>query len=62
MHLCRSTLFFSRRAMSTVAPRIAIVGSGPSGFYAAKYLLKDDPDVRVDVIDALPNPYGGWPA
>lgn len=43
------------RAMST---RIAVVGSGPSGFYSAKYLLKDAPDVKVDVLDALPNPYG----
>ena len=46
----------SRAMMST--SRIAIVGSGPSGFYAAKYLLKDSPDIRVDIIDSLPNPYG----
>ena len=41
--------------------RIAVVGSGPSGFYSAKYLLKEDPSVRVDVLDALPSPFGSWP-
>ncbi len=66
-----STLFFasaaaaasSRRSFSStsssLAPaRIAVVGSGPGGFYTAKYLLKDDPEVTVDVIDRLPTPYG----
>lgn len=49
----------ARRAFST---RVAIVGSGPSGFYAAKYLLAGDESVHVDVIDALPNPYGACAA
>ncbi|MDX6453864.1 MAG: ferredoxin/flavodoxin---NADP+ reductase [Gaiellaceae bacterium] len=39
--------------------RIAVVGSGPAGFYAADALLKsDDPSVEVDVIDRLPTPWG----
>jgi ferredoxin--NADP+ reductase len=42
--------------------RIAIVGSGPSGFYAAGQLLKSKshPDlaVQVDVYDRLPTPWG----
>jgi ferredoxin--NADP+ reductase len=39
--------------------RVAIIGSGPAGFYAAEALLKR-PDVRVDVdlFDRLPTPYG----
>lgn len=37
---------------------VCIVGSGPSGLYSAKYLLKDDAGVRVDVIDYLPSPFG----
>jgi ferredoxin--NADP+ reductase len=38
---------------------VAIVGSGPAGFYAADALLKsDDPQVAVDVIDRLPTPWG----
>lgn len=38
--------------------RVAIVGAGPSGFYAADGLLRGDPDLRIDIIDRLPTPYG----
>ncbi len=38
--------------------RIAIVGSGPSGFYTANALLRSDTDVEIDVIDRLPTPFG----
>src|SRR5215216_3395080 len=42
--------------------RVAIVGSGPSGFYAAGHLLKakshPDLNVQVDVYDRLPTPWG----
>ncbi len=39
--------------------RVAIVGSGPSGFYAAGHLLKaKDLEVQVDVFDRLPTPWG----
>ena len=38
--------------------RIAIVGAGPSGCYLAQALLKARTDLRVDLIDALPVPYG----
>jgi ferredoxin/flavodoxin---NADP+ reductase len=42
--------------------RVAIVGSGPSGFYAAGQLLKckshPDLNVQVDVYDRLPTPWG----
>ncbi len=42
-----------------VAPhRIAIVGAGPSGFYAADGLLRGDPAVKIDLIDRLPTPFG----
>ena len=37
---------------------VAIIGSGPSGFYAADALLKSDLNVRVDVLDRLPTPFG----
>ena len=38
---------------------VAIVGSGPSGFYAADALLKTAGlTVRVDVFDRLPTPFG----
>ena len=39
--------------------RVAVVGSGPAGFYAAGALLaSDDPTVAVDLIDRLPTPWG----
>lgn len=38
--------------------RIAIVGSGPSGFYAADDLLKQSLTVKIDMFDKLPVPYG----
>jgi len=39
--------------------RVAIVGSGPAGFYAADALLRsDDPRVEVNLIDRLPTPWG----
>jgi ferredoxin/flavodoxin---NADP+ reductase len=42
---------------------VAIVGSGPSGFFAAASLLKaadssDDMDVAVDMLEMLPTPWG----
>ena len=38
--------------------RVAVVGSGPAGFYAAAALLGSDVDVAVDVIERLPTPWG----
>ncbi|MET1003192.1 MAG: FAD-dependent oxidoreductase [Acidimicrobiia bacterium] len=42
---------------------VAIVGSGPSGYFAAASLLKfadanEDSDVRVDMLEMLPTPWG----
>ena len=38
--------------------RAAIVGSGPSGFYAAEALLESEPTVLVDMFERLPSPFG----
>lgn len=39
--------------------RIAIIGSGPSGFYAADHLQKQkDMIVQIDMFDRLPTPFG----
>jgi ferredoxin--NADP+ reductase len=39
--------------------RVAIVGSGPAGFYAAEHLLKQKRlSVSVDMFDRLPTPFG----
>ena len=39
--------------------RVAIVGSGPAGFYAADHLLRrEGVAVEVDMLDRLPTPFG----
>ncbi|MDP9262618.1 MAG: FAD-dependent oxidoreductase [Actinomycetota bacterium] len=40
------------------AMRVAVVGSGPAGFYAAGALLAADVPVEVDMIERLPTPWG----
>jgi ferredoxin/flavodoxin---NADP+ reductase len=39
--------------------RIAVIGSGPAGFYAAGHLLGDkERNIEVDMIERLPTPWG----
>jgi len=38
--------------------RVAIIGSGPSGFYSAESLLKQAINIKVDMFDKLPVPFG----
>src|SRR3954470_23043189 len=45
--------------MASAAPfRVAVIGSGPAGFYAAGALLAADLPVEVDMIERLPTPWG----
>jgi len=44
--------------MTSARPRVAVVGAGPSGLYAAAALVASDAAVGVDVLDRLPAPYG----
>ena len=37
---------------------VAIVGSGPAGFYTAATLLKAAQPYDIDIIERLPSPYG----
>lgn len=49
----------SIRRAGTAAPlRVAIVGSGPAGFYAAKRLLALTEHGVVDMYEQLPVPFG----
>lgn len=44
---------------STARPLcVAVVGSGPAGFYAIESLLKANVPVRIDVFERLPTPFG----
>jgi ferredoxin--NADP+ reductase len=39
--------------------RVAIIGAGPSGFYAAEQIIRNpDTEAQVDLFDRLPTPYG----
>ncbi|MYG81469.1 MAG: NADP oxidoreductase, partial [Gemmatimonadetes bacterium] len=44
--------------MAARAARVAIVGAGPAGFFAAEALLKSGDPVAIDLINRLPAPYG----
>ena len=53
----------STRKLAMRPYHVVIVGSGPSGYFAAASLLKfadasDDADVRVDMLEMLPTPWG----
>jgi ferredoxin/flavodoxin---NADP+ reductase len=37
---------------------VAVVGSGPSGFYAAEAMMRKYPAARIDMFDRLPTPFG----
>ena len=49
-------LLGSKAHMSENAPRAAVVGAGPSGFYATDQLLKAG--FEVDLLEVLPTPFG----
>jgi len=45
--------------VSAQSLRVAIIGSGPSAFYAAEYLQKQSPTpVSIDMFERLPTPFG----
>ena len=44
--------------MTRSGTRIAIVGAGPAGFFAAEALLKGEAAVAIDIINGLPAPFG----
>src|SRR5262245_33444576 len=50
---------FRNGAVEGFMLKVAIVGSGPAGFYVAEHLLKQtEVPVRVDMFDRLPTPFG----
>jgi ferredoxin/flavodoxin---NADP+ reductase len=51
-------LVHPQRRLTRSGPfRVAVIGAGPAGMYAADELLKH-PEISVDVFDRLPTPYG----
>lgn len=53
-------LFNNIRLFSTenIIPKICIVGAGPAGFYSAQQLLKISKNIKVDILERLPVPFG----
>ncbi|MBF6224923.1 FAD-dependent oxidoreductase [Nocardia abscessus] len=45
-------------AAKTRPLRIAIVGAGPAGIYAADALMKSDAEVSIDLFERMPAPFG----
>ena len=39
-------------------PRVAIIGSGPAGFYTAQKVMREIPGTKVDMYEQLPVPFG----
>jgi hypothetical protein len=49
----------SSNAVKDASPlRVAIVGSGPAGFYTARKLMMEVPHASVDMYEQLPVPFG----
>ena len=55
----RSHFQFGYRHISKHAPiHVAIVGSGPAGFYTADRILRNVEHARVDIFERQPAPFG----
>ncbi|GAA2181310.1 hypothetical protein GCM10009847_22630 [Leucobacter tardus] len=54
----RSTPIGEPTGQTSPAPRIAVVGSGPSGCFSAQALKRTFPEAPIEVFDELPTPYG----
>src|SRR6476469_9402948 len=44
--------------MAGARPRIAVVGAGPAGAFAAASLLRSSGDLEIDLFERLPTPWG----
>lgn len=59
---CRSHCLSTSSAQLARSPdapfRMAVVGSGPAGFYTAYRVMSKIPQARVDMYESLPVPFG----
>lgn len=58
LKLVQNHRLYSSSTIDPIKKRIAIVGGGPAGFYAAQYIIKHLPDSYVDILEKLPVPFG----
>jgi len=47
-----------RQLSNLGGPKVAVVGAGPAGFYAAQIIAKNQPDSVIDIYERLPVPFG----
>lgn len=58
-YLRQSRAFSGIRLLHTEKQfNVAVIGSGPAGFYTTHHLLKKSPQVKVDIFERLPAPFG----
>lgn len=61
LHICNVSV---RAAHTSTAgskehgPSIAIIGSGPAGFYSAQKVMRELPATKIDMYEQLPVPFG----
>ena len=51
-------MLFRSLNLSPFSTRVCVIGSGPSGFYTAKYLAEKNSNLFIDMYERLPVPYG----
>jgi NADPH-dependent glutamate synthase beta subunit-like oxidoreductase len=56
--LARTAFYHSTAHVNGAAPRIAVVGSGPAGFYTAQKVTREIPGTKIDMYEQLPVPFG----
>ncbi len=42
----------------TSSPAVAVIGSGPAGFYTASKILRKLENAKIDMFESLPVPFG----
>ncbi|RMZ84018.1 hypothetical protein DV737_g1366, partial [Chaetothyriales sp. CBS 132003] len=57
-HARRFTARADHNNVNSPSPRIAVIGSGPAGFYTAQKLMRDVGGTKIDMYEQLPVPFG----
>lgn len=58
MMMLQTVLRRSNSISSQIKKKVAIVGGGPAGFYAAQYIAKNLANCEIDILEKLPVPFG----
>ncbi|KAL5285813.1 FDXR family protein [Megaselia abdita] len=58
MNMLPRVFLRSYSSIPLIKKKIAIVGGGPAGFYAAQYIAKNLSNCEIDILEKLPVPFG----